>query len=313
MDTANGPAEAVHRVSFELQRGGAIGLVGESGSGKTLTCRAILGVLPSGCAVSDGSIELDGIELVGLDRRGWSALRALRIGGVFQDPASYLNPSLPVGKQLAEVLRIRGGLQRREARSSAVELLALMRLRNPSRVYHQLPAELSGGMLQRVLIATAVSCEPDVLVADEATTALDLTTQREVIDLLLMLRAELGLAVVFVSHDLAAVAELCDDVAVFYAGQIVETGSTEDVVGGPTHPYTEALLRVAAIGPSLDVIPGHHPRLGEQSTGCRFAPRCVHASRSCVEKRIPLTGLEAGRAVRCLRAAELSLPGTEVR
>jgi peptide/nickel transport system ATP-binding protein len=313
VSTAGGVLDAVRGVDFEVHRGEALGMVGESGSGKTLTCRAILGVLPDGCEVTGGSIELDGEDLAHLDRRGWSRVRGVRIGAVFQDPASYLNPSLPVGEQLSEVLRVRGGLGRKAAHARALELLDLMGLRNPRRVYEQVTSELSGGMLQRVMIAIAVSCDPDLLVADEATTSLDLTTQREVIGLLNELRERLGLAVVFVSHDLAAVAELCDRVAVFYAGEIVEAGPIAEVVARPVHPYTEALLRVAAMKVDgrgeLDVIPGHHPRLGEHVAGCRFAPRCAYRVQECSARRVHLTELADGLTARCIRVEDLVLAG----
>jgi peptide/nickel transport system ATP-binding protein len=314
--TPRGRIEAVSDVSFELQRGQAIGLVGESGSGKTLTCRAVLGVLPPSCTIARGTIEFAGRELTQLDRRGWMELRGSQLGAVFQDPASYLNPSIPVGEQLAEVVRIRRRASRKAARQRALELLAAMNLHRPHHVYHQIPMELSGGMLQRVMIAIAVACDPLLLVADEATTALDLTTQREVIDLLAELRERLGLAVLFVSHDLAAVAELCDQVAVFYAGELVELGATSTLVASPAHPYTEALLRVGSLGAeagaALEVIPGQHPRLGEAPAGCRFAPRCVQRLDACSATAPPSTLLD-GVLVRCLRAGELVLGGAELQ
>jgi len=314
--TPLGRIEAVRNVSFDLHRGEAIGLVGESGSGKTLTCRAVLGVLPAGCSIARGAIELGGIDLVRLGRDGWTTIRSTQLGAVFQDPASYLNPSLPVGEQLAEVIRVKTRSGRRAARARALELLAAMHLHRPRHVYQQIPAELSGGMLQRVMIAIAVACDPLLLIADEATTALDLTTQREVIDLLWELRERLGLAVLFVSHDLAAVAELCDQVAVFYAGEVVEIGATSAVISRPAHPYTEALLRVGSLGAeehaALEVIPGYHPRLGEAPDGCRFAPRCGHRVEACASVP-PLSAAPAGVRVRCLRSGELALAGAELR
>ena len=316
VSTPHGPIDAVHDVGFELHRARTLGLVGESGSGKTLTCRAVLGVLPLGCRVSAGTIELDGEDLTKLDRRGWGAIRGTRIGAVFQDPASYLNPAIGVGEQLAEVLRIRGGHGRRPARDRALELLDLMGLHRPERVYHQVPAELSGGMLQRVMVAIAVCCEPELVIADEATTALDLTTQREVIELLVELRDRLGVAILFVSHDLAAVAELCDDVAVFYAGQVVETGPVAEVIAHPTHPYTEALLRVASLGTDerggLEVIPGHHPQLGDLAPGCRFAARCDYRLPVCDRAPVELAEPLRGVRTRCVRADDLALEGTAV-
>ncbi|MEZ0070739.1 peptide/nickel transport system ATP-binding protein [Planotetraspora sp. GP83] len=311
--TVGGGVEAVRGVSFDVAPGESVGLVGESGSGKTLTCRAVLGVLAPGCAITGGSVEFGGEDLTAFGRRQWEAVRGVRIGAVFQDPASYLNPSLTVGAQLAEVLRVKAGLPRRAARARAVELLGAMGLHDPARVYGQYPHELSGGMLQRVLIAIAVSCDPDLLVADEATTALDVTVQAEVLELLGRLRRERGLSIVFVSHDLAVVAELCDRIAVFYGGEIVESGPTEEVLSSPCHPYTEALLRVASVGDwgrrTLDVIPGQPPPVGAAITGCRFAERCAFAAVACREGEIPLTPVADGRAVRCVRASEVALAG----
>jgi ABC-type glutathione transport system ATPase component len=216
-----GAREVVHGVDLTVARGEALGLVGESGSGKTLTCRAILGVLPGPCTVTSGTIAFAGVDLVGLDARGWRALRSTRIGAVFQDPASYLNPSLPVGRQLGEVLRVKGGLSRRDARTRVAEWFDAVGL--AAGVRRQIPSQLSGGMQQRVMIAIALACEPDLLIADEPTSALDVKTQAEIVALLQELRARLGLSLLFVSHDLAVVDELCDRVAVFHGGEIVET------------------------------------------------------------------------------------------
>ncbi|GEL25118.1 hypothetical protein PSU4_40720 [Pseudonocardia sulfidoxydans NBRC 16205] len=233
----------VSGVDLSVARGGALGIVGESGSGKSLTCRSVLGILPAGLRGGDDTaITFDGTDLRGLDDRGWLGVRGTRIGAVFQDPASYLNPSIAVGRQLAEVLRVRVGLGRRAARDRALALLADMGLRDPALVYRQYPFELSGGMLQRVLIAVAISAEPDLLIADEATTALDVTVQAEVLDLLADLRERTGLALVLVSHDLAVVAQVCDEVVVMRDGTVVERGAAADVLNAPTHPYTRSLV-----------------------------------------------------------------------
>src|SRR3954447_16487918 len=220
---AAGGGEVVHGASLTVARGEALGLVGESGSGKTLTCRAILGVLPGACTVAAGTIDFDGTDLTGLSAAGWRELHSTRIGAVFQDPASYLNPSLPVGRQLGEVLRVKGGLSRREARGRVLELFAAVGLRRPQIVRRQIPAQLSGGMQQRVMIEIAIACDPDLLIADEPTSALDVRTQAEIVALLQSLRERFGLSLLFVSHDLAVVGELCDRVAVFRDGEIVET------------------------------------------------------------------------------------------
>jgi ABC-type glutathione transport system ATPase component len=244
--TDGGPRTTVAGVSFALERGRSLGLVGESGSGKTLTCRAVLGILPPGCTQVGGRIEFVGESLEAFDERRWRPLRSTRIGAVFQDPASYLNPSLSVGRQLTEVLRVKGGKDRREARRRAVELFELVGLREPERVYRQIPSHLSGGMQQRVMLAMAISCDPDLLVADEPTTALDVKTQGEILRLLRELRERLGLAVLFVSHDLDVIAELCDEVAVFHRGRIVEAGPTTALLEGPTHEHTRELVAASS-------------------------------------------------------------------
>ncbi|MBC3839186.1 ABC transporter ATP-binding protein [Streptacidiphilus sp. 4-A2] len=317
-----GRTEAVRDVSFSIRAGEAVGLVGESGSGKTLTCRSVLGALPPGAQVSAGTATLTdrdgaGTDLTGLDRRGWERLRGVRLGAVFQDPASYLNPSLTVGRQLAEPLRVRCGLSRADARRRAVELFTAVGLHRPEQVYHRYPHELSGGMLQRVLIAVAVAGNPELLVADEATTALDTVVQAEVLDLLGRLRSERGLALLLVSHDLAVVAEVCDRIVVLYAGEVVEEGPTEDVLAAPAHPYTEALLRVASIGDwsrrELAVIPGRPPEAGSTPPGCRFADRCAHVRPECGDGVVPLRAAGERRRSRCVRVDDLRLSGTALQ
>ncbi|MFZ3562238.1 ABC transporter ATP-binding protein [Streptomyces sp. BH055] len=240
-DTAT-DREIVHGVGFDLGPGTTIGIVGESGSGKTLTCRAALGILPQHFEITGGHVELDGTDTATLTPKQWTRLRGSTIAAVFQDPASYLNPSIRVGAQLAEVLRVKKGLTRREARERAVELLRTVHLRDPELCYDQYPHELSGGMLQRVLIATAIAAEPRILIADEATTALDVTVQAEILDLLADLRDRTGLALVVVSHDLAVVAQLCDEVLVMKEGTVVEQGPTSQVLHAPRHAYTRLLI-----------------------------------------------------------------------
>jgi peptide/nickel transport system ATP-binding protein len=304
----HGAATAVRGADLRVRAGETVGLVGESGSGKTLTCRAALGVLPPGCAVESGRVVFEGADVTAAGRKTWEAIHGSRIGAVFQDPASYLNPSLTVGQQLVEVLRVKVGLSRKAARARAVELLAAVGLRDPARVATQIPAELSGGMLQRVLIAIAISCDPALLIADEATTALDVTIQAEVIELLLGLRAERNMAILFVSHDLAVIAELCDRVVVFYAGEVVETGPTEEILRRPRHPYTQALLRVASVGDygrrTLEVIDGQPPAVGTDLPGCRFAARCPFATEACTAAPVAARSVAPGHDLRCLRAED---------
>ncbi|MEU9347906.1 ABC transporter ATP-binding protein [Streptomyces sp. NPDC048278] len=237
-----GDRELVHGVSFDLAPGRTVGIVGESGSGKTLTCRAALGILPPHFEVTAGTIEIAGTDIATLTARRWTELRGATVSAVFQDPASYLNPSLRVGAQIAEVVRVKLGLKRRAARQRALELLRAVRLPDPELVHDQYPHELSGGMLQRVLIATAVAADPLVLIADEATTALDVTVQAEILDLLADLRERTGLALVLVSHDLALVARWCDEVLVMRRGEVVEQGPTRRVLHEPRHEYTRLLI-----------------------------------------------------------------------
>ncbi|MFJ6074089.1 ABC transporter ATP-binding protein [Streptomyces sp. NPDC093065] len=234
--------EIVHGVSFDLTPGKVVGIVGESGSGKTLTCRAALGILPAHFDVTGGTVEIGGTDITGLTPARWTALRGATIGAVFQDPASYLNPSLRIGKQIAEVVRVKKGLGRRQARGRVLDLLHAVRLRDPELVHDQYPYELSGGMLQRVLIAAAIAADPRILIADEATTALDVTVQAEILDLLADLRERAGLALVVVSHDLAVVAQLCDEVLVMRQGEVVEQGPTRTVLDEPRHAYTRLLI-----------------------------------------------------------------------
>ncbi|WP_406369103.1 ABC transporter ATP-binding protein [Streptomyces sp. NBC_00647] len=237
-----GGREIVHGVSFTLTPGRTVGIVGESGSGKTLTCRAALGILPPHFEITGGSVEIDGTDIAGLSPARWTDLRGATISAVFQDPASYLNPSIRVGAQIAEVLRVKKGLKRRAAHLRAIDLLRAVHLRNPELVHGQYPYELSGGMLQRVLIATAIAAGPRILIADEATTALDVTVQAEILDLLADLRERTGLALLVVSHDLAVVAQLCDEVLVMRQGEVVEQGPTRDVLHRPRHEYTRLLI-----------------------------------------------------------------------
>jgi ABC-type glutathione transport system ATPase component len=234
--------DIVHGISFELSPGRVVGIVGESGSGKTLTCRAALGILPDRLVVSEGSITLAGHDIAGLSVKQWTELRGATISAVFQDPASYLNPSIQVGPQIGEVIRVKKKVRRREARDQVLELLRSLQLRNPASVYSQYTYELSGGMLQRALIAAAIAADPKVLIADEATTSLDVTVQAEILDLLAELRERTGLALLVVAHDLAVVAQLCDEVLVMRQGDVVEQGTTADVLYRPRHEYTQLLI-----------------------------------------------------------------------
>ena len=244
--TASDGTELVHGVTASVRPGEALGIVGESGSGKTLTCRALLGILPAGLEVTGGTVHVDGVDLTGADERAWRRVRGTHIGAVFQDPASYLNPAIPVGAQLEETLRVTASLGRRQARERARELLDDLGIRRVDLVLRQRVAQLSGGMLRRVLIAMALAADPAVLIADEATTALDVTVQAELLELLSRLRRERDLALILVSHDLAVVAQVCERVQVFRDGHVVEAGATSRVLRAPAHAYTRELLSAHA-------------------------------------------------------------------
>jgi peptide/nickel transport system ATP-binding protein len=236
-------APIVRGVSFSLRRGRAIGVVGESGSGKTLTCRAILGLLPPAMRLARGTIRLQGRDTAAFSRQDWDRVRGPVLSAVFQDPASYLNPVLSVGRQVTEILRVRARLPRRAATAKVLALFEAVHLRDPELVFHRYPHELSGGMVQRALLAAAIALEPAILIADEATTALDVTVQAEILDLLLDLRQTMGLSLVVVSHDLAVVAQLCDEVLVIQAGEVAEVGPAREVLARPRHSYTQSLVR----------------------------------------------------------------------
>jgi ABC-type dipeptide/oligopeptide/nickel transport system ATPase component len=235
-------AALVTGVSFTVRRGQTLGIVGESGSGKTLSCRAALGILPKTITQAAGSVEILGRPTAAFSKQDWLDVRGNVISAVFQDPGSYLNPSIWLGKQVAEVLRVKTGLSRRAARAETLRLFDAVHLREPELVYEQYVHELSGGMLQRVLIATAIALGPDLLIADEATTALDVTVQAEILDLLQELKETEGLSMVVVSHDLAVVAQLSDEVLVMKSGLIVEHGTAQQVLRAPRHAYTKLLI-----------------------------------------------------------------------
>ncbi|MER7705375.1 ABC transporter ATP-binding protein [Kitasatospora sp. NPDC097605] len=282
--------EVVHGVDFTLRPGEILGLVGESGSGKTLTALAVDRMLPPGCRTTAGSVRLDGTDLLALPEPAVRAVRGRRIGMVFQDPLAYLNPRTPIGRQLAEAALVHGA-SRAEARARALELLDLVGIPEPARRYRDRPHEFSGGMRQRVLIAMAMANRPDLLIADEPTTALDPTTQAGILDLLVRLRDETGTAVLLITHDLGVVARTCDTVQVMYAGRIAERAPVKRLSEHPRHRYTAGLL--AAVprldgprGLPLAVIGGRPPAAGEPLPGCAFAPRCAAATERC-EREAP--------------------------
>jgi peptide/nickel transport system ATP-binding protein/oligopeptide transport system ATP-binding protein len=300
---ARGVLRAVDGASFSVEAGQALGLVGESGSGKTMALRALLGLLPRTARLAGGSIEIDGVQVVGAGEAMLRRLRGRTASMVFQEPMTALNPVLRVGDQIAETPMVRLGLSRRKARERAIELMRMVGIADPVRRAEAYPHELSGGMRQRVVIAIALSGEPKLLLCDEPTTALDVTIQDQILKLLAGLRADLGVSVVFVSHDLAVIAQTCQHVAVMYAGQVVEQGPIETVFREPHHPYTLGLLRSVpdfdVVREHLSAIPGLPPDLASPPPGCRFHPRCAFARTECTHDAIPLLDL-GGRTARCL-------------
>ena len=285
VSTTQGGTRLVDGVSFAVRRGEALGLVGESGSGKSLTLRAILGLMPPGIERTAGQVVFDGVDLTRIPRREVRRIRGRRIGMVFQDPMTALNPVMTVGDQIAEGPMVHLGLSRRAAERRAVELMDEVGIPNARSRARSFPHEFSGGMRQRVMIAIALSCSPSLLLCDEPTTALDVSIQRQILEIIDSLRAAQDLAVLFVTHDLAVVAELCERVAVMYAGQVVETGATDTVFRRPGHAYTLGLLRSApdllTVRSELTPIPGLPPDLRTPQPACRFDPRCAFAEDVC--------------------------------
>ena len=293
-------ARVVRGVGFEVRRGEILGVVGESGCGKTLTALAVLGLLPAAATVTGGRIVLDGEgDLLALGRRQRRLIRGRRVAMVFQEPTSALNPRLSLGFQIGEALRARQGLSRRVARRHARRLLELVAMPDPERRLNSYPHQLSGGQLQRAMIAMALASKPDVLLADEPTTALDVTIQAQVLDLLLDLRRRLGLTVVLITHDLGVVAQCCDRVVVMYAGEVVEAAAVGDLFERPSHPYTQALLasvpRLDGATVSFEGIPGRVPEPERIPPGCPFHPRCAQALPVC-GRRQPVLYEAAGAA-----------------
>ncbi|MYW01807.1 ATP-binding cassette domain-containing protein [Streptomyces sp. SID3343] len=297
LDTPRGLLKAVDGVSFSIERGETLGLVGESGSGKSMLVRSLMGICPS-IANIHGSVRLDGRELVGVPRKEARTIWGNRIAMVFQDPMTSLNPVIRIDRQLTEAMTLHLKLGKKEAGERAIELLKLVGIPEPVKRARQYPHQLSGGMRQRVTIAMALACDPDVLIADEATTALDVTVQRQILDLLQEIQAERGMGMILVSHDLGVVAGRTDQIAVMYAGRMVEHSPTADLFAQRRHRYTEALL--AAV-PRLDVprdqrpraIPGTPPDLVTLKSGCAFAARCPTADDVCRQER-PELGEELG-------------------
>lgn len=291
------PVDAVQRVSFSLEAGRTLGIVGESGSGKSQTVMALLGLLAGNGKVS-GSATYRGENLLTMNEAALNKIRGDRIGMIFQDPMTSLNPFLTIERQMTETLQLHRKMSRREARRRAIETLESVRIPDAARRIAMYPHEFSGGMRQRVMIAMALLSEPEILIADEPTTALDVTVQAQIIELLRELNRERGTAIILITHDMGVVAGLCDDVMVMYAGQTVEQASAAALFAAPTHPYTLGLLNALPRltddddEQPLQTIPGNPPLPGEVGQGCAFAPRCAYCTEHCLEARPPLAAVE---------------------
>jgi peptide/nickel transport system ATP-binding protein len=296
---------AVDTVDLTLRRGATLGIVGESGCGKSVTALAVMGLLAKTASVS-GSVRFDGTNLVDLPAAQIRDLRGNRLAMIFQEPMTSLNPSYTIGEQIIESLTRHRGLSRRDARKRAIELLRRVHIPSPEQRIDDYPHKLSGGMRQRAMIAMALACGPELLIADEPTTALDVTIQAQILDLLRELRGASGVAIILITHDLGVVAEICDDVAVMYAGEVVEQAPVEALFERPAHPYTIGLLgslpRLDHQVAELAAIEGMVPDMSALPSGCRFAPRCPFADDRCRSERPPVVLLEGDRWSRCFYA-----------
>ena len=297
---------AVDAVDLSVTHGATLGLVGESGCGKSVTSLAIMGLLPKRSTEISGSIRFDGFDLLETSDETLRDLRGNRLAMIFQEPMTSLNPSFTIGDQIIEtILRHRGG-SRRSARDRAIELLRRVHIPSPEKRIDDYPHKLSGGMRQRVMIAMALACDPRLLIADEPTTALDVTLQAQILDLMRELKAASGAAIILITHDLGVVAEVCDEVAVMYAGEIVERATVDELFASPQHPYTVGLLgsipRLDRRTEHLATIEGMVPNMSKPPGGCRFAARCPFVSDICLKAPPPLVPVSPGHASRCIKA-----------
>ncbi len=305
LQTARGPADALRGVSFAMARGDTVGLIGESGCGKSITALALMGLLPDGAQIS-GSIRFDGQELTTLNEDAYCRLRGHRIGMVFQEPMTALNPLHSIGRQIGESLRLHKGLSAAAARAEALRLLERVQLPRAAQRLDAYPHQLSGGQRQRVVIAIALACGPDLLIADEPTTALDVTIQREVLQLIGELVREDGMGLLLISHDLGVMADTVQRMLVMYGGTVVESGPTATVFRRLAHPYSRGLFAARprlglARGTRLPTIPGRVPELADLPIGCPFAERCTLVVDDCRRAPVPPAVVSAGHEVRCLR------------
>ena len=309
--TSGGRLRAVDGVSFDLAAGEVLGLVGESGSGKTVACRSMLRLLPSERArIAGGEVLFEGRDLLHASEAELRRLRGSRLAMIFQNPSTHLDPLMTIGRQVAEPLIYHEGLSQREARPRAIELLRQVGIPDTAHNFDAYPHQFSGGMRQRAMIAAAIACGPRLLIADEPTTALDVTVQAQILRLLLDLRDRSGLAIILVSHDLGVIASTCDRVAVMYAGRIMEQATKAELLRHPRHPYTAGLIASrpndGARGQELRSIEGQLPALSELPAGCRFHPRCPHSQPACRAGDLRPVAVDATHTTACIRWREVT-------
>ena len=301
--TDAGEVKAVNDVSFTLDRGKVLGIVGESGSGKSVTAYSIMQILAGTGKIVGGSVKLDGQELVGAGEKVMKTVRGNKISIIFQDPMTSLNPTYTIGHQLMEAIMLHTNRNRQQARERAIEMLKLVNVNEPEKRMKQYPYEHSGGMRQRVMIAMALACEPDILIADEPTTALDVTIQAQILELMGQLQKELGMAIIMITHDLGVVAQMCDEVIVMYAGSICEQGTADEIFYNPCHEYTKGLMRsiptADTAGTKLQPISGTPIDLLNMPAGCPFAPRCDNAMKICIHHRADRMIINEDHAAAC--------------
>ena len=309
--TDAGEIRALNGVSFTLEKGKVLGIVGESGSGKSVTAYSIMNILAPAGRIVGGTIKLNGQELVGADENIMKDVRGNKISIIFQDPMTSLNPTYTIGSQLTEAILLHTDCDKKQAYDRAVEMLKLVNVNEPDKRMKQYPFELSGGMRQRVMIAMALACEPDILIADEPTTALDVTIQAQILELMKELQQELGMAVIMITHDLGVVAQMCDEVIVMYAGSVCEQGSVDEIFYNPQHEYTKGLLRsvpsATSLGSKLKPISGTPIDLLNMPDGCLFAPRCDNAMKICIKEKPVKFDIDMNHSASCWMCARKTL------
>jgi peptide/nickel transport system ATP-binding protein len=306
--TAQGPLRAVGGISYSIDPGRTLGVVGESGCGKSVSALAVLGLVPPPGQVTGGTIRLGALDLTAMDDDALPAIRGERVSMIFQEPMTALNPVLTVGEQIAEAWALHRGGPAVDAREAALAMLERVRIPNPVARYANYPHQMSGGMRQRAMIAMALACGPELLIADEPTTALDVTIQAQIIELMMEIQADFGMAIQFISHNLGVVSEIADDVMVMYAGHIVEKATTAHIFGNPRHPYTRALMetipRIGARARRLPAISGTVPDLLDLPSGCAFSDRCPLADEHCRQAAPDLEDKGGGHLAACFKAPE---------